>query len=165
MSPARQVATGSSYGAIAHKEHARTAVQNALAQMGSNLDTANIGSVLLFLSSAYAHDPQAAIKEAAKAAGTPLVFGCCAVGLMTERERFLDAEGAVAMVFPRGLGLQPLKVMQQQGLDTQLTLNLSSPNAGAMATQIESPPQVGAITTDEFGHLMMSQVVRFVFGS
>ena len=88
----RRVGSGASYGAIAHDEHARKAVQKALAQMH---DT-TVGSVLLFLSSSYAHNPQNAIKEAAKAAGTPQVFGCCAMGLLTEQEWLLDVEGAVA---------------------------------------------------------------------
>jgi len=99
----RRVATGASYGATAKDEYAREAVHKALSKMRP----CTVGSVLLFLSSAYAHNPQNAIKEAAKAAGTPQVFGCCAMGLLTEEEWMLDVEGAVAMVFPQEYGLQP----------------------------------------------------------
>lgn len=142
------VGTGSSYGAIAHDDHARQAVKNALASMHD----CTVGSVLLFLSSAYAHKPQHAIKEAAKAAGTPQVFGCCAMSLLTEREWLLDVEGAVAMVFPRELSLRPLTVLQQQGIDPSLVLTLTTPNAATIAVNTHNLPQVGAITTDEYGH-------------
>ncbi|MFT5571183.1 MAG: small ligand-binding sensory domain FIST [Cryomorphaceae bacterium] len=143
-----RVATGSSYGAIAHDEHARKAVQKAL----SKVDQSSIGSVLLFLTGAYAHKPQNAIKEAVKAAGTPLVFGCCAMGLLSDQEWLLDVEGAVAMVFPRELGLQPLSVMLQQGVEPSMVLTLSSPNAAAIAINSHARPQTGAIASDEFGH-------------
>jgi small ligand-binding sensory domain FIST len=144
----RRVGTGSSYGAIEHNEHARKAVQNAI----ENCDHSSIGSVLLFLTGAYAHKPQDAIKEAVKAAGTPLVFGCCAMGLINDQEWLLDVEGAVAMVFPRELGLQPLSVMLQQGIEPSMVLTLSSPNAASIAINSYGVPQTGAIASDEFGH-------------
>jgi len=106
------VASGSSYGAVAHDEHAQQAVEIALGKM----QACTVGSVLLFLSGAYAHKPQNAIKAAAKAAGTPLVFGCCAMGLLTEEEWLLDVEGAVAMVFPSALAMQPLTPLQQTSM-------------------------------------------------
>jgi len=144
----RLVGSGSSYGAIAHDEHARQAVKAALA----NMRDCTVGSVLLFLSNGYAHKPQNAIKEAAKAAGTPLVFGCCAMSLLTEREWLLDVEGAVAMVFPSELGLKPLSVLKQQGIDPTLVLTLATPNAATIAVNHCDLPQIGAITTDEYGH-------------
>lgn len=142
------VASGSSYGAIAHDEHARKAVNAAVAKMAP----CTIGSVLLFLTSGYAHNPQNAIKEAAKSAGTPQVFGCCAMGLLTEEEWLLDVEGAVAMVFPSHLGLRPLTVLQQHGIDPSLVLTLATPNAATIAVNSCDQPQTGAVTTDEYGH-------------
>ena len=144
----RRVATGASYGAIAKDDYAREAVNNALAKMRP----CTVGSVLLFLSNEYAHNPQNAIREAAKAAGTPLVFGCCAVGLLTEEEWLLDVEGAVAMVFPQELSMQPLRVLRPQGIEPKLALTLTSPNAAEMAIDSCNSPQFGSVTSDEFGH-------------
>jgi small ligand-binding sensory domain FIST len=143
----RRVATGASYGAIAKDEYAREAVKNALAKMRP----CTVGSVLLFLSNEYAHSPQNAIKEAAKAAGTPLVFGCCAVGLLTEEEWLLDVEGAVAMVFPQELSIQPLRVLRPQGIKPKLVFTLASPNAVDMAISSCDSPQFGSVTSDEYG--------------
>ena len=143
----RRVATGASYGALAKDEYAREAVKNALAKMRP----CTVGSVLLFLSNAYAHEPQNAIKEAAKAAGTPLVFGCCAVGLLTEEEWLLDVEGAVAMVFPQELSMQPLRVLRAQGIEPKLVFTLASPNAAEMAIDSCNSPQFGSVTSDEYG--------------
>lgn len=142
------VATGSSYGAIADDKHAQLAVEKAL----RNIEACTIGSVLLFLSGGYAHKPQSAIKAAAKAASTPLVFGCCAMGLLTEDEWLLDVEGAVAMVFPNNLALQALTVLEQQGIKPEQVLTLSTPNAVTMAVNSTDTPQIGAIATDEYGH-------------
>lgn len=144
----RSVGSGASYGAIAHDEHARKAVQKAMAQMHDS----TIGSVLLFLSDSYAHNPTNAIKEAAKAAGTPQIFGCCAMGLLTEQEWLLDVEGAVAMVFPQSMGLHALSVLQQQGVNPSLIFTLTTPNAATMAVNEHQIDQVGSITTDEYGH-------------
>lgn len=144
---ARRVATGARYGANPKDEYAREAVQQAMAKMRP----CTIGSVLLFLSNAYAQSPQNAIKEAAKAAGTPLVFGCCAAGLLTEDEWLLDVDGAVAMVFPQDLGLQPLRVLRPQGITPELIFTIASPNAMDIAIGSSDCPQFGSITTDEYG--------------
>ncbi len=146
---AQRVATGASYGAISDDEHARLAVQSAIAKMPEGC---TIGSVLLFLSSAYAHAPQNAIKEAAKAAGTPQIFGCCALNLLTEVEWLMDVEGAVAMVFPRDLALQPLSVLQRLKVKPSTVLTLTSPNAAAIAVNSTRQMQIGAIASDEYGH-------------
>ncbi len=144
----QRVATGSSYGALPDDEHAKLAVQSAIAKMDAN----DVGSVLLFLSSAYAHAPQSAIKEAVKAAGTLQVFGCCALNLLTEEEWLMDVEGAVAMVFPRDLSLQPLKVVERLGQSISSVLTLASPNAAAIAINSTNNLQFGSVTTDEYGH-------------
>ena len=60
-SSSKTVATGVSYGALANDQHARLAVQKALAKLP---DAASAGSVILFLSCGYAHSPQNAITEA-----------------------------------------------------------------------------------------------------
>jgi len=143
-----RVATGASYGAIAHDEHAGDAVKKALAKMSP----CTVGSVLLFLSSAYAHKPQGALKQAAKAAGTPLIFGCCALNLLTEQEWLMDVEGAVAMVFPNDLSLQAINLLRQQDIDPSLVITLATPNSANIAVNLHDFPQLGAISTDEYGH-------------
>lgn len=148
MSERRQVATGASYGAIAHTEHARTAVARAKIKLGSS----PIASVLLFLSGAYAHKPEEAIRAAVKAAGTPLVFGCCAVGLITEQDWLIDVEGAVAMVFSSELALQPINPMQPQNQTQGLVLALSTPNTTDIAISSHQFTQFGAVATDQYGH-------------
>lgn len=142
------VATGTSYGALPKDEHAKIAVNNALQKMLP----CSVGSVLLFLTCGYAHKPQNALTQAAKAAGTPQIFGCCAMSLLSDEEWLLDVEGAVAMVFPQELSLQPLRLMQQQGLKPSQVLTLSTPNAATIAVNSTDIPQLGAITTDEYGH-------------
>lgn len=142
------VATGSSYGALPNDDHAKIAVQNALKKMLPS----SVGSVLLFLTCGYAHKPQNAIKYAAKAAGTPQIFGCCAMSLLSEEEWLLDVEGAVAMVFPQELSLQPLQILHQQGITPELLLILTTPNAATIAVNSSEIQQMGAITTDEYGH-------------
>ncbi len=129
-------------------EHAKRAVESAIA----NMEGDTIGSVLLFLSSSYAHSPQNAIKEAAKAASTPQIFGCCALSLLTEEEWLMDVEGAVAMVFPPDLALQPLAVMERLDVKPSMVLTLSSPNASTIAVNSTDCSQVGSIASDEYGH-------------
>ena len=141
------VATGASYGALVDPQHARIAVENAIKKMVPG----TIGSVLLFLTAGYSHSPQSAIKEAAKVAGTPQVFGCCAIGLLTEEDWLLDVEGAVAMLFPRELGLQPYSIAQRNNQSPDWALTFSSPNAASIAVNSINTPQFGAITSDEFG--------------
>lgn len=143
-----RIATGISYGALAKADHAHSAVDRALSKMAP----CTVGSVLLFLTTGYAQNPQRAIREAAKAAGTPQIFGCCAVSLLTEEDWILDAEGAVAMVFPQGAGLQPRTVLEHQGLEANLSLTLTSPNAATIAVNACSTPLIGAISSDHFGH-------------
>jgi len=145
----REVGTGLSYGAIAHDEHARDAVLRACQQLPEG---STVGSVLLFLTSAYAHNPQQAIKAAAIAAGTPQIFGCCAMGLLTDQEWLLDVEGAVAMVFPQDMSMHALNVLQQQGISPEAILTLTTPNAATIAVNTANIPQVGSIATDEYGH-------------
>lgn len=141
------IATGASYGALAKDEHARIAVERAIQKM----QPTTVGSVLLFLSTGYAHKPQGAIKNAVIAAGTPQVFGCCAMGLLTEEDWLLDVEGAVAMVFPQEFSPAPLALALQRNQTTPIALCFSSPNALGIAVNSIQLDQFGAVTSDEFG--------------
>ncbi len=59
----------------------------------------NPTSVLLFLSSEFAANPEPAIKAAAKAANCTQIVGCSATGIFTEEDWVLDSPAAAAMVF------------------------------------------------------------------
>ncbi len=144
-----EVATASSYGALANEQHAADAIKKAMQKMPAD---SSIGGVLLFLTNGYSHNPQPALSIAVKTAGTPQIFGCCAMGLMTEEEWLLDVEGAVAMVFPQEISLTPQQILSQQGISPNFLLTFSSPNAASIAVNSHTIPKIGAITTDEYGH-------------
>jgi len=74
------------------------------------------------------------------------------MSLLTEDEWLLDVEGAVAMVFPQDMSLQPLSILEQQGIAPELVLTLSTPNAATIAVNSTNIAQIGAIATDEYGH-------------
>jgi len=143
-----KAASGIHYGASPDPDHARQAVSKAVAKLGGE----PISSVVLFLSPGYAFEPQEALREAAKVAGTVQVFGCCAMGLICEEEWVLDAEGATAMVFTQEAGLQALNIMRQRAIEPRSVLTLCSPNASEIAMSINDYPKYGAVVTDEYGH-------------
>lgn len=62
----------------------------------AGLDIAH--TVILYLSDDYAHDPEPAIRAAARAANCLQVVGCTCHGLFTEDDWVLDAPAAAAMV-------------------------------------------------------------------
>ena len=90
-----KVATGLITGKTAKPELAAQAVQAAMAKVNISVPS----SVLLFLTSEFAADPQSAIKAAAKAASCTQIIGCSASGIFTEEDWVLDSPAAAAMVF------------------------------------------------------------------
>jgi len=146
------IATGASYGVTAKAEHAANAVANAMQK--ANVKSAS--SVLLFLSNGYSlntsQEAKLAIKAAAKKASTVQVFGCSAVGLLTEEDSFLDGEGAVAMVFPNDCALSPASVLaSQEQTKKELLLCISSPENSKIAINHHDQAMIGAISSNEFG--------------
>lgn len=144
----RRVATGNSFGAHADESHAYQAVQNARLRLPEQ----TIGSVFLFLTTGYAQQPQAAIKQAVTAAGTPLVSGACAVSIVTEDEWLFDVEGAVAMVFPQDYCWHPLALARHAAAAIQSSLCISSPNAVRIAINSVAQQQFGVVVSDNYGH-------------
>ncbi|HET9122664.1 MAG TPA: FIST C-terminal domain-containing protein [Acidiferrobacteraceae bacterium] len=133
-------ATGLSHGARAHPEHAAVAVRRALERAGWS----RAQSVLLFLTPHYARHPEAAIRAAARAAGSLQVYGATGAGILTEQEWLLDAPGAAAMVFSAPL----LPASMQPG---EPLLSLSTP-AGLTSDWLDAPPaRIGAVSGDLFG--------------
>ena len=90
-----KVATGLAIGKTAQAELAAKAVESAM--LKANIHAPS--SVLLFLTSEFAADPQSAIKAAAKAASCTQIIGCSATGIFTEEDWVIDSPAAAAMVF------------------------------------------------------------------
>jgi small ligand-binding sensory domain FIST len=90
-----KVATGLAIGASPSADLAAKAVE--MAMLKANIHAPS--SVLLFLTSEFAADPQSAIKAAAKAASCTQIIGCSATGIFTEEDWVIDSPAAAAMVF------------------------------------------------------------------
>ena len=90
-----KVATGLAIGAAPTPELAAQAVASAMAKANIHAPS----SVLLFLTSEFAADPQFAIKSAAKAASCTQIIGCSATGIFTDEDWVIDSPAAAAMVF------------------------------------------------------------------
>ncbi|HYN53176.1 MAG TPA: FIST C-terminal domain-containing protein [Methylotenera sp.] len=115
-----KVATSIVLGLEASPTLAALAVTQAMHKAG--ITTAN--SVLLFLTSEFANDPQAAIRAAAKAANCTKVMGCSATGIFTEEDWVLDTPAAAVMVFGDETSLQVAKLNDTQ----QPLFTLTAPN-------------------------------------
>ena len=141
---AGHVATGLSHGNRPYPEHAATAVKRALARAG--MTRAN--GVLLFLTPEYAHEPEDALKAAARAAGCLQVIGCTGAGILTDEEWVLDSPGAAAMVF--GGDIQ-LDLNPDHSDEQQVVISLCTPS-GLTADWLDSPAaRIGAVSGDLFG--------------
>lgn len=140
----KKVATGLASGATATPDLAAQAVTNAMEKAG--IETPS--SVLLFLSSEFAADPQSAIKAAAKAASCTQVVGCSASGIFTEEDWILDSPAAAAMVFSDGISMS----VARDDTDAPLLLTLAAPSA-INSTWLEKPGlRFGGVSGDATGH-------------
>jgi len=136
-----KVATGLATGTSAKPELAAQAVQAAMAK--ANIHTPS--SVLLFLTSEFASDPQSAIKAAAKAASCTQIIGCSASGIFTEEDWVLDGPAAAAMVFSGDI---VLTVAEE---NAGLTMTLAAPNA-INSTWLNKPGlRFGGVSGDATG--------------
>jgi small ligand-binding sensory domain FIST len=114
-----KVATGLAIGTSAKPELAANAVE--IAMLKANIHAPS--SVLLFLTSEFAADPQSAIKAAAKAASCTQIIGCSATGIFTEEDWVIDSPAAAAMVF------SDLNFSHANSENNDLLLTLTAPNA------------------------------------
>jgi small ligand-binding sensory domain FIST len=139
-----RAATGLAQGRHASPALAAQAVRMAMDSAG--LEIAQ--SVVLYLSSDFshnAHDPQAAISAAARAAQCTQVVGCTAAGVFTETDWILDAPAAAALVLGNNVSLQPARP------DSTQILTYSAPNALDLAWLQNSPPRFGGVSGDATG--------------
>lgn len=115
-----KVSTGLAIGTTPRPELATQAVESAMAKADIHAPS----SVLLFLTSEFAADPQSAIVAAAKAASCTQIIGCSATGIFTEEDWVIDSPAAAAMVF------SDLNFSHPKPDDNQsLLLTLVAPNA------------------------------------
>jgi small ligand-binding sensory domain FIST len=141
---AGHVATGLSHGLRADPQHAARAVRSALERAG--IERAN--SVILFLTPEYAGNPEAALRAAAREAGTLQVIGATGAGILTEDEWILDSPGAAAMVLG---GNVKLNIPKANWDDEHVVLSLCTP-AGMGADWLDAPlRRMGAVSGDVSG--------------
>ena len=144
-----KVATGLATGASAKPELAAQAVAAAMAKANIHAPS----SVLLFLTSEFAADPQSAIKAAAKAASCTQIIGCSASGIFTEEDWVLDGAAAAAMVFSDKVNL----TVADEHCQAPFILTLAAPNA-INSTWLNKPmlnkpvARFGGVSGDATGH-------------
>lgn len=127
------------------------AAQLVTQAVGSAMQKADItvaSSVLLFLTSEFANDPQSAIKAAAKTANCTQIIGCSATGIFTEEDWIIDSPAAAAMVFSGGINLCNVREPQQN----QLMLTLTAPNAINTTWLNDHGVRFGGVSGDAIGH-------------
>jgi len=144
-----KVATGLAIGVTPSPDLATKAVESAMAKANIHAPS----SVLLFLTSEFAADPQSAIKAAAKAASCTQIIGCSATGIFTEEDWVIDSPAAAVMVFS-GLNFGHPK---SEEMNKDLLLTLAAPNA-INTTWLNSSEQklpcsrFGGVSGDAIGH-------------
>ncbi len=139
-----RIATGLAAGTAATAFLASQAVQNAL----DKLDADRANSVLLFLTEAFASNPEAAIKAAAKTASTMQIIGCSAPGIFTDEDWVIDGAAVAAMVFTGETSLEAVTPNHPQA---DLLLTLAAPNAINATWLATTTPKFGGVSGDATG--------------
>ena len=138
-----KVATGLAVGREAIPALVHEAVVRAM--RSAQISCAN--SILLFLTSEFAHDPEPALRAASKAASCTQVMGCSSPGIFTEQDWVVDAPAAAAMVFGGDAGLQPAARAKPR----QLLMALAAPNAMNITWMAEPGVRFGGVSGDAIG--------------
>jgi small ligand-binding sensory domain FIST len=139
-----KVATGLATGSKASPELAAQAVRSAMEKAGINAPS----SVLLFLTSEFASDPQSAIRAAASAASCTQIIGCSASGIFTEEDWVLDSPAAAAMVFDS----DSLLKVADDNPEWPCVLTLAAPNAINSTWLDTLQLRFGGVSGDATGH-------------
>ena len=139
-----KVATGLAIGKNATPDLAAQAVTMAMQKAGITQPS----SVLLFLTSEFAADPQSAIKAAAKAASCTQIIGCSATGIFTEEDWMIDCPAAAAMVFTE----LDFSHSKPDEANSQLLLTLTAPNAINTTWLNKAGTRFGGVSGDAIGH-------------
>jgi small ligand-binding sensory domain FIST len=136
-----KTASGLVQGRHADPELAAQAVR--MAMQTAELEIAQ--SVVLYLSSDFAHDPQPAIAAAARAGQCTQIVGCTAAGLFNETDWVLDAPAAAALVLGDGVNLLPIQA------DAAPVLTYCAPNALDLTWLQSGAPRFGGVSGDATG--------------
>ena len=120
----------------------------AVATAMQKADISIASSVLLFLTSEFAIDPQSGIKAAAKTARCTQIIGCSATGIFTDEDWVLDCPAAAAMVFSGNISLENVR----DPSDNQLLLTLTAPNAINTTWLSNKGIRFGGVSGDVIGH-------------
>lgn len=126
-----------------HADPALAAQAVRMAMQAAELEIAQ--SIVLYLSSDFAHEPQAAIAAAARAGQCTQVVGCTAAGVFSESDWVLDAPAAAVLVLGEGVSLQPRQP------DSDRVLTFSAPNALDLTWLQAGGPRYGAVSGDATG--------------
>lgn len=126
-----------------HADPALAAQAVRMAMQTADLEIAQ--SIVLYLSSDFAHEPQAAIAAAARAGQCTQVVGCTAAGVFSETDWVLDAPAAAVLVLGEGVSLQPRQP------DSDQVLTFSAPNALDLTWLQAGGPRYGAVSGDATG--------------
>lgn len=126
-----------------HADPALAAQAVRMAMQTADLEIAQ--SIVLYLSSDFAHEPQAAIAAAARAGQCTQVVGCTAAGVFSETDWVLDAPAAAVLVLGEGGSLQPRQA------DSAQILTFSAPNALDLTWLQAGGPRYGAVSGDATG--------------
>ncbi len=137
-----KVATALRKGRKATPELATLAVDEAMAKAG--LEVAR--TILLYLTSNFAQDPEPAILAAARAGNCLQVTGCTTLGVFTEEDWILDAPAAAVMVF----GDDDCQI-PAAGTDAAWRLTLAAPSAIETAWLREPVRRFGGVSGDATG--------------
>jgi small ligand-binding sensory domain FIST len=137
-----QVATALASSGKPEPELAADVVRAALDRAGAGI----AHSVLLFLSTDFAHQAHAAVLAASRAAHCLQVTGCTAPGVFTEEDWVLDRPAACAMAFcgDSGLAAHP-----EAGAPL---LTLATPNAATAGWLASGGQRYGLLSTDNSAH-------------
>lgn len=106
----------------------------------ARIDASLAGSVLLFLTSHFHRNVQAAVSAATRAGRCLQVAGCTAPGVLTETDWSLDAPAAAALVLCGDIGL-----VRPSGTEPALTL--ATPTAEHQRWMTDALPRLGILTT------------------
>jgi len=136
-----KVASGLAVGRRAEPQLATRAVEAAMARAELSI----AGSVLLYLSADFAHEPQAAITAAARDANCLQVAGCTAAGVFTDQDWVLDAPAAAALVLGDGANLRPARHGDEH------VLTLAAPNALDLHWLAGGAARLGGVSGDASG--------------
>ena len=138
------IATGLATGTTANPDIAAQAVAKAM----SRLSITHANSVLLFLSDAFARDPQPALLAASRQSQCMQIAGCSAAGIFTEQDWVLDGPAAAAMVFSGNLSLTTAHSPEAD----DLVLALTAPNAINRGWINAPGKRFGGVAGDATGH-------------